>query len=475
MNLRETILNEWVNGDGKLKARAVHLSSPELIKEVIDATGFLDPDARPAERAFCVINGIKSIPLCKHCTTPVSFNTFAKGYRVFCGSKCSRSDSMVKRKIVSTNVERYGGTTPSSSKKVREKAKATTKQRYQVEYFPQSNQYKQARKSSPRFVDNLDSKSWCDQQRNQQQLSAPAISEIVDCTPETVVKYLKKHDMFVPYQNGKGMVSAPHKKITTFLDSIGVKYRNNARDIIPPLEIDILVGNVGIEVNGMYFHSEKFVDKNYHFNKYIAAKQAGIVLLQFTDLEIEQKFDIITSIIQHKIHKTPNNIYARNTDKVEITSKRARSFMEDNHLSGFQGGYKHLGLMHDNQLVAVASLGKGRFHNQYPELIRYATRINTSVVGGFSKLLKSEEDKLMTYVSNNLGDSSNHSGKFIKHTVPGYVWYHPTSKQVISRYKAQQHKEIFRSDNTEADNFHQRGWLRVYDSGNASRLIDFGD
>ena len=56
-------------------------------------------------------------------------------------------------------------------------------------------------------------------------------------------------------------------------------------------------------------------------------------------------------------------------------------------------------------------------------------------------------------------------------TDPEYMWYNPSSKQAINRYKTQK-KDLVASgmgtdQESEADIMHKHGWVRVYDCGNA--------
>lgn len=92
-------------------------------------------------------------------------------------------------------------------------------------------------------------------------------------------------------------------------------------------------------------------------------------------------------------------------------------FLIENHLNvPIRGKYKY-GLYHQGEIVAVMSFSKGRpihrfgsIYNSY-ELLRFCNKLDTTVVGGFSKLLRHfiknvKPDDIMTYVDREWSDGS---------------------------------------------------------------------
>ena len=55
----------------------------------------------------------------------------------------------------------------------------------------------------------------------------------------------------------------------------------NSRDIIPPLELDLYYPEkkIAVEFNGDYWHSDKFKDRYYHYNKFKACLENNILLV----------------------------------------------------------------------------------------------------------------------------------------------------------------------------------------------------
>lgn len=172
---------------------------------------------------------------------------------------------------------------------------------------------------------------------------------------------------------------------------------SNDRKIISPLELDIYLPelNIAFEFNGLYWHSELNKEKNYHYNKTKVCEERGINLIHIWEDDWILKNDIIKSMIRNKLSMNVNRIYARKCEvKIIDNNKLIRDFLNDNHIQGFVGSSIKIGLYYNNELVSIMTFGKLRQSmgnipdtNRY-ELMRFCNKLNTSVVGGASKLLK---------------------------------------------------------------------------------------
>ncbi len=153
------------------------------------------------------------------------------------------------------------------------------------------------------------------------------------------------------------------------------------------LEVDILLPklNLGIEIHGLYWHSEEFVESKYHQKKALAAEAQGLKLLQFFCKEWKEKQDIVKSIILANLNSA-KTIYARKLKVIELSNSEYKTFVTENHLQGFIPASTKLGLKDlKGELYAVMSFRKNK---KGYELARFCNKLNFLVVGGFSKLLK---------------------------------------------------------------------------------------
>lgn len=161
----------------------------------------------------------------------------------------------------------------------------------------------------------------------------------------------------------------------------------NCRKLIYPYEVDIYIPSIklAIEYNGVYWHSEKYHDKEYHLNKTIDCLAKGVQLFHIFEFE---DIEIWKSMINNKLGLN-KKIYARKCIIKEIDHTTAKVFCEQNHLQGYVSSSIRLGLFYEDKLVQVMTFGKPRFNKNYDyELLRLCSLKGVNVVGGASKLFK---------------------------------------------------------------------------------------
>ena len=192
-------------------------------------------------------------------------------------------------------------------------------------------------------------------------------------------------------------------------------------------------------------------------------------------------------MILNRIKKTPNRIFARKCEVLEISdNKLVRNFLDENHIQGFVGSKVKLGLFHEGVLVSIMtfgnlrkSLGQKSEEGCY-EMLRFCNRLNTNVVGGASKLFK-------YFIRNNYikevisySDSSRSDGNLyqqlgfnlLHETIPNYYW-------IINGVR--KHRFNFRKDNlikkgadpnkTEIQIMNGNGYYRIFDCGSKKWLF----
>ena len=250
------------------------------------------------------------------------------------------------------------------------------------------------------------------------------------------------------------------------------------RKTISPLELDIYIPskNIAIECNGDYWHSYNAgCDINYHLNKTNLCKDGGIRLLHIFEHEWQNKKDICKSIISCALGIYENRIYARDCEVKDVNSTLAKQFLEENHIQGTVNSLFRLGLFYKNELVQLITIGKSRFKKDEYELLRMCTKLNTQVIGGFSKLMTYQPCKeIVSFidVSKFNGNSYLKTGwEYISNTTPNY--HYIKGNKVLNRISAQKHKlkdllgEVnFDKNLTETENMIKNNWLKIYDCGN---------
>lgn len=281
--------------------------------------------------------------------------------------------------------------------------------------------------------------------------------------------------------------SFKEKALANWLEEIGLVVVRNNRTLIAPKELDIYLPdyNVAIEFNGLYWHSEKFKDKNYHYDKYLACKDKGIRLIQVWEDDWDYKELIVKNMILHKLGiGSSERIFARKT-VIDRNPSRAEvvSLLEANHIQGAASTSLSYGLRSNGNLVAVLCMKKVSGEDVEWDLVRYATAAN--VVGGFTKLLKAfREDyagSIKTFADLTLSDGKlyERTGFSLQKIIKPDYYYISTSSGV-RQHKFNYRKERFESRDdlifdpelTEAELARLNGLLRVYDAGKIKYILN---
>lgn len=127
--------------------------------------------------------------------------------------------------------------------------------------------------------------------------------------------------------------SAVQEEVYCFMSKF-VKAEKGNRRILNGLEIDIFVPqlSLGIEVNGDYWHSDKYKSKDYHVNKLNHAENRGVRLMYIREHDWENKQEIVKSMILARLNKL-FSIGARYCKVVKLDYFPS-VFLEANHLQG---------------------------------------------------------------------------------------------------------------------------------------------
>jgi len=201
------------------------------------------------------------------------------------------------------------------------------------------------------------------------------------------------------------------------------------------------------------------------------------------------KKDIIKSIIKSKLGVTETVLQGRKTVFRKITSKQARDFLNKNHRQGGGGvTNESYALLSDGEIVAVMSFKSERFTSKNrTELYRYASKLDTTINGGFSKLLKnalkeingdivSYADLRFTSKANNIYEKN---GFKLEHLSKPCQWYYKenTTKNLVHRMNMQKHKlkkklDFFNESMSGEDNIRANGYIKIWDCGTAVYVLN---
>lgn len=475
-----------------------------ILEELQTLPTFLPKNATLTERLYCIYNDLSQKHKC-YCGKETAFLNFKSGYRNYCSLFCSTQCPLRNQKIIDntdydkmkenyrkTCLEKYGVEHWFQSDEAKKKIKVgkfekygdenynnqkkmieTNLKKYGTKYSCQSKEViEKIEETKSKVNPNLRDKNWLIEQNKTKTITQIALE--LNVTYRTVHLWYKKHNIEINFFNpvyGKEQ-SDMHSFILSLMPD-GVIF--NDRNILKPKELDIYIPNynLAIEYNGMYWHAG---DKQRHLEKMNLCNSKNIKLLQFWDVEWKEKTEIVKSIIRSNLNLN-EKIFARKCKIREVDSFTYKLFLEENHIQGNVNSSIRYGLFYENDLVSVIGLGKSRFDKKYShELLRFCNKLNLNVVGGFSKLLKyvleNEEIKsIQTFCDLRLFDGQVYEKNgftFSHQTKPGYVYYR--SGIVENRQKFQKHKlkEVFKNFDaslSERENCINNGWLQIWDCG----------
>lgn len=276
--------------------------------------------------------------------------------------------------------------------------------------------------------------------------------------------------------------SKGHQEILDFLQLQlpDVEILVNSRVLSTKFELDIFIPalNLAIEFNGLYYHNDQLRDSKYHLNKTRACLSQGVQLIHIYEHEWYHKQELVKSMLCSKIGKVPTSIYARKCKVITLSSAQKKLFLTKNHLHGDVRSSINLGLLYEDTLVCVLTLGKPRFSDSHEwEIIRFANLLNTSVVGGFSKLFKAfisqhNPTSVLTFADRSwsYGGLYYSAGfQFISFTPPNYFYFKNTAvfpRQMFQKHKLAKILPVYSPDLSEYQNMLNNNYLRIWNSGN---------
>jgi hypothetical protein len=285
----------------------------------------------------------------------------------------------------------------------------------------------------------------------------------------------------------KSYSSYIEKEIQEFIEKYINIERNKRfwnKDTKSLVEVDIFIKekNIGIELDGLYWHSEIAgkKDKNYHINKNKFFEKQNIKIFHIFDIEWITKKEIVKSLLLSKLNIYNEKFRASKLFINAVDSNIEKEFLNNNHLQGYISSKICLGLFtKNNELLSLISLGKPRYNKNYEwELLRFVNKKNTKIYGGFSKLLKGFElfikpNSLITYADRRIsyGEVYNNNGFILDNISDTNYYYTYNYNTLESRIKYQKHKlknilKIYDKNITEWQNMQNNKFDRIWDCGN---------
>jgi hypothetical protein len=346
----------------------------KMINDFINENN-IDVNIKFTEKLYLFINNVTEIPKCSNCNKKVKFHNRNDGYFKTCSNSCSTK--LNRHKGVQTLIKTHGVNHPSKLPDVIEKTRLKKIHKVSKNIYP----------AELLSFDNNVLKIKCDK-----------CNEIHE-TPYNIYGQRVQLDLDwrdcvtgKTYGKSNGEIEL-FEYIKTIYSGIIL---DGDRKALNGKELDIYLPelNLAFEFNGIYYHCELYKDKKYHYDKYKLCEDSGIQLIQIYEDEWMYKQDIVKSRINNLLDNS-EKIYARKCVIKEVPFKIVKEFLINNHLQGSVNSSINLGLYYNDELVSLMTFGKPRKGMKYKtkikkiyELYRFCNKLNTTVIGGASRLFK---------------------------------------------------------------------------------------
>jgi hypothetical protein len=244
-------------------------------------------------------------------------------------------------------------------------------------------------------------------------------------------------------------------------------------------EVDVYIPElkIGIEYNGLYWHSDRTnKDPLRHQRKYKKLTAEGVRLLVVWEDDWISKRTLVEKMLARKLNvSTEKKIDARKTSVGPLSKEQARHFLEDNHIQGKTDMSYAFALYTEDTPVAVMTFLRSSISGEYI-LARFAT--SCIVRGGFSRLLKHAENEIKDLeVLKSFADLSISDGGLYattgwtleKEIAPDYQYVYKNKRNHKFGFRLKRFKNdpelIFKLDTTEKELARINKIHRIYDYG----------
>jgi len=282
------------------------------------------------------------------------------------------------------------------------------------------------------------------------------------------------------------------KEMKSFIKSIysGETLSNkkfNYNDKTYELDIYIPELKLGVEFNGLYWHSDVFREKNYHLDKTNFFSGQSIRVIHVFEDEWVQKRPIVESKLRHALKVSDKDkVHGRKLDIRKIDKDQKNKFLNDNHIQGTDHSAIMIGAFNGEELISVmtfskprVSLGNKKSVTGKYELSRFASSKNAP--GVFARLIKYALNKydissIVTYAdlrwSNIESNIYEKNGFVLSHvSAPNYFYCSGKNRYHRFNFRKQVLKDkfpdIYDKDLTEFQIMYKTNYTRIWDCGNA--------
>lgn len=369
------------------------------------------------EKIWLYINNHTEVPKCPVCGKLANFRSkLALGYSTYCSKKCMDKSTTVKSNRKKTMIKNFGVEHALQSELLMNKMKDTIKNRFRVDNVSNcksiidkkndNNYIKYGVKNVFQLIDvqktikDISVNKFINNISKKFKINPKNIE--INGSNITISNYCIHHPQFTITKENYYNRIKYHANLCTECFPIGeqssikeIEVRDyiknelnfNVEKIkINNNEIDIYVNEfkLGIEFNGLYWHSNLYKDINYHLAKTELCNKNNIKLLHVFEDEWVYKKEIVKNIIKSNLNIYDNIISFNECIITVIDNKTANEFFIINHIDGAFDCKINIGLFYNEELVSAMGIN---YNSNVINIQRTCDRVNFKVINSFNKML----------------------------------------------------------------------------------------
>lgn len=394
------------------------------------------------------------------------------------GTDCSLQATDIKNKAEKTLIEKYGADNVFKNKEMqriaKERSASTISAKYGVAYPFLSDQIRDTAHSV--LIDKYGSISpFIDEKvRNR----ARANMQLTNIAKYGVPEYFQSEEFRQLAARSNWYTSKGEEEIKEFVRSLGydtIKKKGK-------YEIDVFISskNIGIEHNGLYWHSELNVNQNYHLNKMKMAANEKIRLIQIFEHEWLRRKSQVKSYLRSALGKNYIKVYARKCSIEIVDKETASAFLDKYHIQGRASFINAFGLVNNGELLALLTVNYHHRDSRKMTVNRFVSKEGVTVTGGLSRLTKFASNyikkDLISWCDLRLSEGSGYrNAGWEQEEILRPDYFYTKGLRVFSKQSRRKSVVNTPSNMTEREHALQDGLVRVWDCGKIRFIYKYQD
>lgn len=432
----------------------------------------------PIGRAlYHAYHDLREVPKCPSCQREVTFRRFKDGYWEHCSLACSYQSKDRSAKIsraAKGDLLRH------------EKARVTNQEKYGIAVLMDDDEFQVKLRDAK--LEKYGTLHAGETKRRSTNLERYGAEEPLTLPSRQKFMHDKKMEMIERdgWTNYIGAESNQERELASFVQSIDPSFRKD-RLLLGGRELDLYSPErkMAIEFCGIYWHSERFQDKNSHYKKFLDCREQGVRLITIFEDEWLHRGSQVRSFISGSLGRFTRRLGARTTDTTILSANNPAipTFMDKYHIQGRPSNVIcGVGLFHDQEMIGLLTLSRHHRHLKDSPLVlsRMAFMDSVQIIGGASKLISMAHSisngTLITWSDNrwSTGQVYRTAGfRLDKHLPPDYSYYVPDNTQTRkSKQWGRKSNHNIPPETTEREYFINKNIYRIWDCGKIRWVLE---